>query len=353
MSVAPAFLPVPPFSRAATIAAGVGLLAASCVFPHEMELAGPAGSPCPAVPEAPAVDAPPDTTVVRWYRPTEDRDQELAGAVCRDLGPPVFVATPSGPFPDWGVGDSLTVLSWQMREGEGDLVRLLDSELGLRCEEPRAGLRSGFPPFVLLLQGAVRAAVDRAATCGLAVHFVASDRDGAERGNAILSTLPLRTPVAIDLPLEARRAVAVAATVGVPGGDRLRVASAHVDGLSTLTRTLMGGNQVRARQVSGLVEGLDRADDDGPLNAATLVGADLAVWDDGESAVRLMRDAFPESPAWDGRPTSGPFSRDHLFFRRGSFLTITVGSYARLDDDYGSGHHGRKVVVNYFPVRGG
>ena len=41
---------------------------------------------------------------------------------------------------------------------------------------------------------------------------------------------------------------------------------------------------------------------------------------------------------------------DHIFFRRGVFEMITVGRYARLEERYGSSHHGRRVVLNYVPA---
>jgi endonuclease/exonuclease/phosphatase family metal-dependent hydrolase len=217
---------------------------------------------------------------------------------------------------------------------------------------------------VLLLQGALRTAgatlggegVDEMArACGLALHYVASEatdaggRANSDRGNAILSTLPLTIPVAVELPSEFARRVAVAATVLTPGNDRVRLVSVEVDRWSTIARTLLSGNQFRARQVRGLADGLDAADDDGPLNAATLVGGDFGSWDDGETALRIMRGAFSESPAWDRRNTRGPFASDHVFFRRGSFLTITVGHYECLDEAFVSGRYGRRVVVNYLP----
>jgi hypothetical protein len=62
-----------------------------------------------------------------------------------------------------------------------------------------------------------------------------------------------------------------------------------------------------------------------------------------------MRGAFSESPAWDRRNTRGPFASDHVFFRRGSFLTTTVWHYECLDEAFVSGRYGRRVVVNYLP----
>ena len=367
---------------------GLTGVAVACALPYEMQRAGPAGSPCPEVSEPPAENAPPDTTELRWYRSASGRDQELGGEWCATVGAPVFLGRPTGSFSEWRVGDSLVVLSWNMHVGGGDVHELLDVELGLDCSAQRPAQRPGFPPFLLLLQNAYRTSeslpavasgtnvpraidpdvrsledldiVTVAGRCGLALHYVASARNGPDsgprpredKGNAILSTLPLTTPIAIDLPIEGARKVAVAATVVLPGDERLRVVSADIEGLSTLVRTLVSGNQTRTRQVSGLIDALERAQDDGPLTGAALVGGDFSSWDDAETALLLMREAFGESPAWDGRSTRGPFSTDHIFFRRGSFVTITVGHYERLENAYGSNHFGRRVAVNYLPRRG-
>jgi len=346
--------------RALVVAWTLG--AGACVFPHRMERFGPPGAPCPDVEERRAVDAPPDTSRLRWYRSTDGRSRDHGRAACASVGPPLFVAVPPGAYPRFSVGDSLTIASWGADEGDGDLRGLLEEGLGARCAGSRSGLRNGVPGFVLLAQKVRRggdperdvAAV--AASCGLAVHYVPSipwDRGGpraGDVGDAVLSTLPLTTPLAVELPIEASRAVAVGATVRLPRGERVRFVSAHVDGLSTLTRTLLGGNQVRARQARGLIDGLDRADRDGPFTAATIVGADLALWDDRETALRLMERAFPESPAWDGRPTHGSFSPDHILFRRGVFGSITLGRYTRLEEGYGSSHLGRSAQLGYLPA---
>ena len=135
--------------------------------------------------------------------------------------------------------------------------------------------------------------------CGLALFYVPSARNGPnepgqvpeDKGNAILSTLPLADLAAIELPFESGRKVAVVATIPGPSGERIRVASVHLDLASTLTRT------------------------------------------------------FPDSPPWDGRPTRGPFPPDHILYRTvlGSRTVLVQGSYRRFEKTYGSDHAARIV----------
>ena len=377
--------------RIASAGAGLAMVAwtAACVVPHSMGLSGPPGAACADDALAPPRDAPPDTTVLRWYRQGDEPNWSRGLEACGVVGPPVFQGDPTGVFGAMQLGDSLRVATWGVDAGGGDLRRMIGEAMGVQCNERGSTLRGGFPPFVLLVQHAYRAApdlqdvalgpgvppamdpgarpmlhediVDIADACGLALHYVPSVRNGPsdgprpgeDRGNAILATVPLTIPVAIELPIEAQRAVAVGASLVLPGGERARVVSAHVWGRTSLTRLLVGGNQGRARQALGLVDALDRADDDGPLNAVTVLGVDLALWDDGETAYRVVRDAFPESPSWDGLNTRGRFSADHLFFRRGSFQTVSVRGYERLPERYGSSHHPRAMVIDYVPLAGG
>ena len=120
---------------------------------------------------------------------------------------------------------------------------------------------------------------------------------------------------------------------------------------STLVRTLLSGNQTRARQASGLIDGVDRAARDGPSTGVLVIGGDFNVWAGNETALKLMREALPESPEWDGEGTRGSFPPDHMFFRRGSFVTFSIGEYRRIDDSYGSDHHGRRLKLYYGEVR--
>ena len=100
---------------------------------------------------------------------------------------------------------------------------------------------------------------------GLNVYYVPSMRNGGptsdeDRGNAILSSLPLTDLRAIELPFERQRRVAVSATIagrttsGTPW--QVRLVSAHLDNMSTIRRAWIGAEYGRARQARELAAAL-------------------------------------------------------------------------------------------------
>lgn len=375
--------------RSLAVVASIATLTA-CGLETTMERSEPvpARAHCPATPLGEAAEAL-DSLELRWYRSTGERDQRMAAEWCRVVGDPVVRLQPTGSgFPDWTVASGLSVASWNMAVGEGDLYAFLDGELGLDCSAARPTMRRGSPPFVLLLQEAWRRGdlprveagpnvpwtidpdpdalespdiVEAAERCGLALVYVPSARNGPDTdsrpqedmGTAVLSSLPLTVPIAFDLPLEGGRKVAVSAMTAAPGGERVRFAAVHLDVTSTLARVVFSGNQTRARQAAGLIDGLDKAERDGPLTAAVVVGGDFNTWAGNETALKFMRRDFPESPEFDGEGTRGSFPADHIFFRRRSYEAFSVDGYRRVEDGYGSDHHARRVMLRYSPIQGG
>lgn len=377
-----------PFPVRVLATALASVVVAACGLSPTMERAAPVSTYCPEEGLPRARSGPPDTLRIRWYRAVDERDRNLAGDWCETVGPPVLSLDPAASFPAWEPGAELRVLSWNVAVGAGDLVSFLTEEAGVPCDGSTAV--GHVQPFVLLVQEAWRRAeglpalekeslapwtveterldesadvVEVAKRCGLALVYVPSARNGPDtgtrpdedKGNAVLSSVPLTAPIALDLPFEAGRKVAVAATVRTPGGERLRVVSVHLDVASTLMRTLLSGNQTRVRQARGLLDGLEKAERDGPLTAITVVGGDFNTWSGSESTLKLMRDRFPHSPSWDGLPTWRPLDLpvDHIFFRRGAFDHVSVDGYRRIDDPHGSDHFGRRLVVEYRTVEEG
>ena len=100
----------------------------------------------------------------------------------------------------------------------------------------------------------------------------ASDED---RGNAILSNLPLTDLVAIELPFERQRRVAIAATIagrttaGAPW--RLRVVSAHLDNIGGAKRAYLAAEYGRTRQARGLLTVLAGSE-------PTILAGDFNTW---------------------------------------------------------------------------
>lgn len=208
------------------------------------------------------------------------------------VGPPVALDLPDGE----GSGP-LALLCWNVWIGRGRLGevigRIRDGHYetqGLPAGVPVVALvqeayRAGdaVPPGVVprtaprtVLRGREEDIVATAESLNMSLRFAPSMRNGrhrSDRGNAILSTLPLGEAEAVELPFTFQRRVAVTATVEVarPGGGtvRLRVASAHLDPRGPTARDILGVAG-RGRQSEALVRHLD-----GHPREPQIVGADL------------------------------------------------------------------------------
>ncbi|HET7220757.1 MAG TPA: endonuclease/exonuclease/phosphatase family protein [Vicinamibacterales bacterium] len=287
---------------------------------------------------------------IAWLAPAEESDRASLDRWERVVGPPVVHVRQGAPPQE----RELVLVSWNAALGEGNVVALV-ADL-LRTDAERA--------FVLLIQEAYRGGLATTAAASnaafarrhggrlpdivaiaerfrLNLYYVPSMRNGApaqsdqDRGNAILSTLPLEELTAIELPYERQRRVAVAATVRLRSSDgelhALRLVSAHLDNRVGARRLWFpGGLFARARQARALVEALRDED------AAVLAG-DFNSWlGFGDIAVRETLEDFPDTPLTDGRPTFRNLLRlDHLFARvpDGWSISSTRGSRR-----YGSDH---------------
>jgi endonuclease/exonuclease/phosphatase family metal-dependent hydrolase len=180
---------------------------------------------------------------------------------------------------------------------------------------------------------------------GLRLFYVPSMRNGGrddaaeDRGNAILTTLPLTDLTAIELPLLAQRRVAVAATIPLLDASNerraLRVSSVHLDYGASRTRPLAPFGPGRALQAAALANALDA-----PGNV--IVGGDFNTWmpDRMEGGLARMVAAFPDLPGGRTAPThytAGlvPQRLDHLFLRAAD---VAGTAPVRIDDRYGSDH---------------
>ena len=371
----------------------VVILCASCTVSHRMQPVGPidvrsqAGAvamvegtaehgayPCEARREG-AGDG------VRWFGPQREPDRRALADWCAGVGPvefrpqPAFGGSPSSQSPD----STFTVATWNVHVGGGDLIGFLQDELEYGCDAQ--GPRKRNRHFALLVQEAHRAssavpeasegAVSRkriAATppngprrdivqiaerCGLALFYVPSMRNGLapgesdreDRGSAILSTLPLADPIAIEVPFEAQRRVAVVASVRGPGDTVLRLASVHYDVAGNILRVLGTGGSMRVRQNDGLTEALDLVDPE--RDTPIVVAGDLNTWSYRETVVQRMLETYPDSPPPGKEKTRGDWPPDHLFFRAGgSALGLVEGSYRVTEDAFGSDHKARLATLS-------
>lgn len=294
------------------------------------------------------------SALARWYAPDEAAERTKLDSWCAGVGP-VTVAQTAGAPAERVLLNDVTFVSWNVHVGNGNLRGFV--------EDLRAGrLTNGRVPghFVLMLQEAVRATAVPAFTqgtkaarrigaphqdaedigavgreLGLSVVYAPSMRNGkgvedpaTDRGNAILSTLPVANPVAIELPIERQRRVALFADVSLSDTYTLPVGVIHLDATDA-AHHLRVFHARRWRETQAMA--LDSLLPQGTL----VVGADLNTWmGRGEPASLYFRRLF------GGTPHEG---LDYLFFR-GSELTTTA-RYEVVSNKYGSDHH---PIVGWF-----
>jgi len=296
---------------------------------------------------------------------------------CATVGPVYVVATPRAvaqqPI------DRLAIVSWNIHEGRGDV-----DELVRRLRQGEFTDGEPVAHFVLLLQEAIRRdsrvpssvprgypsprriegpsglpgdVVHRFADNGFAVLYAPSMRNGTngeiaeDRGNAIVSTLALREPTLIELPLERQRRVAIVS--GVEGKSRsgrrwhLGLVDVHLD---TALALFHGGPfEARRRQASALVDALRSRADLNDAEGAAIVAGDFNAWrGSGEPAVKLLREEFTDpidstdAPTWTG--PLGLHARLDGIFMRGLMKRSRV---ARLPSRFGSDHYPLLTVVEF------
>jgi endonuclease/exonuclease/phosphatase family metal-dependent hydrolase len=168
-------------------------------------------------------------------------------------------------------------------------------------------LTGGAPPreVAVLLQEASH----RSRAGDLHWYFAPARRvNGIVRGNAILSSLPLRAARSVELPRERQRRVAAVATVHVRGIDIL-LANVHLENRASWWKGGLSGDVARARQMDALLAQLPP----GP----GVLGGDLNTWlGANERAHRAAVGRFPDPQGSPPAPTfRDRVSLDHLFFR--------------------------------------
>lgn len=131
---------------------------------------------------------------------------------------------------------------------------------------------------------------------------------GEERGNAILSSMPLDAPQAIELVQERQHRTAVMAHVRVAGTDLVLI-NVHLENRASWWKGGLPGDRGRARQMDALLARVP----DGP----GVLGGDFNTWfGTSEQAYRAAAAAFPDALETRARPTfRDRLALDHLFFR--------------------------------------
>jgi endonuclease/exonuclease/phosphatase family metal-dependent hydrolase len=293
--------------------------------------------------------------------------QNVGAPVALDLAPPPT-----------GEPQSLVVLSWNVWIGRGKLQAVISrirqgdfADLGAEPDlpllvllqeafrsDPTLPAASGPAGRVLTAQlGPQEDVVETARAQGLNLRYAPSMRNGAfssDRGNAILSTLPLLDSHAIELPLVLQRRVAVSSELSL-GTRTLRVVSAHLDPRGPPGHRWLGAAG-RERQARHLISSIP--------DGTVVLGADLNLGRGRyERAWRALIDAgytfgVPAStPSW--RHTFHALPRlvlDYLLVRDGPGL-IRQARVHRLDEHpqdrgprvFGSDHHPLLGRIDFHP----
>jgi endonuclease/exonuclease/phosphatase family metal-dependent hydrolase len=318
----------------------------------------------------------PPAAPLAWWSAASRRDRDDLARWCETVGPVLF--EPARALDEAPPRDSLVVVSWNIHVGSGDVDGLVRSL--------RAGEFTGGTPvhtFVLLLQEAYRrddvipvrlkseyTVPSRIAARrgrgpdvshlwrddGLALLYAPSMRNGVtdldreDRGNAIASTLALRQPVVLELPLERqRRVVAVAIVQGrTTHGEpwMVRLADVHLDTALALMRG--GPSAARQRQAEALVTAL-AATAPKTDHLTTIVAGDFnTLFGSREPAIAYLRRAFPDGPAPpDATTFSGPLgfraTLDHVFVA-GRAAAVQV---RRLPSRFGSDHYPLLTTISF------
>jgi len=308
------------------------------------------------------------SATVRWFGPADSRDRERLSAWCAGVGQPVLQLVPrvndtGNPVVKPATTSPLSIedvvfVSWNVHVGNGDLNAFV--------RDLRAGaLTDGKPVnhFVLMLQEAVRGRdvpayarrasgarriaarashaidiVDVSRDLGLSLIYVPSMRNGhsarleaTDRGSAILATFPLGDPIAVELPGDRQRRVAIFAKLLLPSesASPVSVGNVHLDALGPPRRFwIFGSSSVRHRQVKAIA----------PLMPETnfVLGADLNTWHGpSEAATRFLETLF-ETRVSSVRDRPGIRVLDYLFFR---FAPNLAAQCTVAANDYGSDHH--------------
>ena len=167
-----------------------------------------------------------------------------------------------------------------------------------------------------------------------------------DRGNAILSTLPLSDLTAIELPIDRQRRVAISATVqGIDAARsrpwRLRLVTVHLDAFVGARRLWLFATGWRGGQARTVIEALDQTE-------PAVIGADLNTWFAGrrESAYKRFVRAWPPSQTASTDTTPDAHGRvDYVFFK---LPAGWMKESRRLDDRLGSDHR-PIVALLHFP----
>jgi hypothetical protein len=311
-------------------------------------LAGCAASRPHAIAPAPAGSC--RSTEIHWMSPADPRQRTRLDAWCAGVGAAVHVNSSSN-APTEIAMDRMTFVSWNVHVGGGDIRAFVkDLASGAHTEGRAVGdyvlmlqeavRTDAVPPLAPEASGAARIAPHHSAhesdivalsrELGLSLIYVPSMRNGDEpddpaedRGNAILSTLPLSEPIGIELPGERQRRVVIVAKVAT-----VSVAVIHLDAFGGARRLLAFWTPwMRDAQVRSTASALP----DGPL----VIGGDLNTWHGRDELAARFLARQVATPLTIDRAGLGLRVLDYMFFRA---APSQHARYHQVENLYGSDH---------------
>ncbi len=286
---------------------------------------------------------------LRWFAPDDPIERQRLGSWCAGVGTPALHQSVSGSQPRIADIKEVTFVSWNVHVGNGDIRAFVrDLRAGSLTDRPvthfvlmlqEAVRTDGVPTLTKNASGAARIRAENTGNdivtisrdLGLSLIYVPSMRNGRsanepaeDRGSAILSTLPLADPVAVELPGERQRRVGIFAKI-----PPLSVGVMHFDALGGAKRLwLLWTPWLRSIQEKSIRALLP----DVPF----VLGADLNTWHGThEPAPRFLQRIERATPVSLDRHGSGVRVLDYLFFRAGE---TRRAYYRQIKNAYGSDH---------------
>ena len=313
--------------------------------------------------------------VIVWKNQASDDDYDNLLSWCQAVGSPVFVE-PSEKEKKSSI-DKLTLVSWNVHVGSGDLDQFIN-------DLQKGNLTDGEPVkhFVMLLQEAYRQdssvpvniphyanagnnihvttprgsrddIITVARNHGLGLFYVPSMRNGRQentnvpedRGNAILSTIPISHPMAVELPLERQRRTAIAGNIEDISKNKMswkiQLINVHLENRTSGLMFFRGFSIARLHQITALLKIL-------PEEKIAVMAGDFNTWfrETRESTIKHVENFFNQLGIVSKSDTHKiPRKRyqlfpdrlvDYLFFR------IPENWYTEkyyVNDYYGSDHY--------------
>ena len=262
-----------------------------------------------------------DDQVIVWKNQTRDKDYCKLLSWCQAVGSPVFFE-PSNKETNLSI-DNLTLVSWNVHVGSGDIDQFInDLQKGILTDgkpvehvlmllqeayrqdssvpvniQPHA--KAGNNIHVSTPRGSRVDIITVARNHGLGLFYVPSMRNGRQdntnipedRGNAILSTIPLSCLMVVELPLERQRRTAMAANIeGVTETNiswKIQLVNVHLENRTSGLMFFRGFSIARLNQITELLKIL-------PEEKIAVIAGDFNTWfrEVKEPTIRHMENFF-------------------------------------------------------------